>query len=61
MIFTPRLSNSGLILRHVAEFGRADRREILGVREQHRPGIADPVVKMDWPSVVSLRNQGRCR
>src|SRR5207244_9076105 len=36
-----------LDLGHVAEFGRADRGEILGVREQHRPRIADPLVKAD--------------
>ena len=45
MILTLRLSNSGLSLRHVAELGRADRREILRMREQHRPGVADPFVK----------------
>src|SRR5207244_6020567 len=27
--------------------GRAHRREVLGVREEHRPGIADPVVEAD--------------
>ena len=33
--------------RHVAELGGADRREILGMREQDRPAVADPVVKVD--------------
>src|SRR6266542_2084371 len=33
--------------RHVAELGRAHRREILRVREQHRPRIADPNVTPD--------------
>jgi hypothetical protein len=47
MIFTPRRSNSGLIVRHVAELGGADGGEVLRVREQHRPGIADPVVEAD--------------
>ena len=47
MILTLRLSNSGLILRHVAELGGADRREILRVREQHRPRVADPFVEAD--------------
>ena len=37
----------GLDARHVAELGRAHRREVLGVREQHRPGVADPVVELD--------------
>jgi hypothetical protein len=36
-----------LDLGHVAELGGAHRREILGVREQHSPGVADPVVKAD--------------
>ena len=36
-----------LDLGHVAELGGADRREILGVREQHRPLVADPVVEFD--------------
>ena len=30
-----------------AELGGADRREILRVREQHRPFVADPVVEPD--------------
>ena len=30
---------------HIAELGGADRREILGVGEQHGPTIAEPVVK----------------
>ena len=29
------------------EFGGANRREILGMTEQNRPAIADPVVKAD--------------
>ncbi|MCY1504967.1 hypothetical protein D9M68_391580 [compost metagenome] len=33
--------------RHVAELGGADGRVVLGVREQDRPGVADPVVKPD--------------
>ena len=37
----------GLDLRHVAELGRADRREVLRVREQHRPRVADPLVEPD--------------
>ena len=32
-------------LGHVAELGRADRREIFRVREQHRPRVADPLVE----------------
>jgi hypothetical protein len=32
---------------HVAELGGADRGEVLGMREQHRPLVADPIVKAD--------------
>ena len=38
----------GLQLRHGAEFGGADRREILGVREQHGPIIAEPFMEVDF-------------
>jgi hypothetical protein len=31
-----------------AELGGADRGEILGVREQHRPAISDPVVEFNF-------------
>src|SRR5262249_20752478 len=34
---------------HVAELGRADRGEVLRVREQHGPGVPDPFVKLDRP------------
>src|SRR5437899_5653508 len=34
---------------HIAEFGRADRGEVLGVREQDGPRIADPVMKAHPP------------
>src|SRR5262245_36763496 len=43
----PALVEGGLDPRHVAELGGADRREVLGMREQHGPGIADPLVKAD--------------
>ena len=43
----PALVELGLQPGHGAQFGGADRREILGMREQHRPGIANPIVKMD--------------
>ena len=33
--------------RHVAELGRADRREVLGMREQYRPAIANPAMEVD--------------
>ncbi|MNL53853.1 hypothetical protein D3C87_1771340 [compost metagenome] len=36
-----------LDLGHVAEFGGADWREILRMREQDGPGIADPVMELD--------------
>jgi hypothetical protein len=33
--------------RHVAELGRADRREIARMGEQHGPAVPDPVVEVD--------------
>ncbi len=36
-----------LDLGHVAEFGRADRGEVLGMGKQDRPLVADPLVKVD--------------
>ena len=47
MILTPSLVELGLDLRHVAELGRADRREVARVREEHGPRVADPVVELD--------------
>ena len=40
--------------RHVAELGGADRGEVLGVREQHAPGVAEPFMEPD----VALRGVG---
>ena len=37
----------GLNSGHVAEFGGADRGKVLGVGKQHRPLVADPLVKID--------------
>ncbi len=37
----------GLQRRHAAELGRADRREILGMRKQHAPAVAQPLVEAD--------------
>ena len=52
----------GLDPGHVAELGRADRREVLRVREQHRPGVADPVVEADRALRWSPpRSRVRCR
>ena len=42
---------------HVAEFGGADRREILRVREQDRPS-PDPVMETNRPSVVLASKSG---
>src|SRR5436305_15199349 len=39
----------GLQPRHIAEFGRADRREIFRMREQDRPAIAHPPMEIDLP------------
>src|SRR4029078_9886803 len=49
----------GLDLRHIAELGGADRREVLGVREQPRPEIAEPFVKADF-ALGGLRFEIRC-
>jgi hypothetical protein len=43
---------------HVAELGGAYRGEVLRVREQYRPGIADPVMKSN-PSFGRLRLEVR--
>jgi hypothetical protein len=37
----------GLDPGHVAELGGAHRGEVLGMREQHRPAVADPFVEAD--------------
>src|SRR5262249_43603059 len=34
-----------LDLRHVTELRRTDGREVFGVREEHRPVVADPLVE----------------
>src|SRR5215472_15535327 len=52
-------SEGGLDVRHVAEFGGADGREVLRMGEQHRPGVPDPVVKPDRP-LGRLRLEVRC-
>jgi hypothetical protein len=39
----------GLDARHVAEFGGADGREVLRVREEDAPRITEPLVKPDGP------------
>ena len=41
------LGELGLDLGHVAELGGAHGREVLGVREQDGPAVADPVVEVD--------------
>src|SRR4029078_7773582 len=33
--------------RHIAELGRANRREILRMRKQYSPAVADPVMEAD--------------
>jgi hypothetical protein len=43
------LGELGLDLGHVAQLGGAHRREVLGVGEQDRPLVADPLVKVDVP------------
>src|SRR6516225_4129026 len=44
--------------RHVTEFGRAYRSEILRMREQDRPSIADPLMEVD-DALGSLRIEVR--
>ena len=36
-----------LQLRHITELGRADRGEILRMRENDRPAVADPIMELD--------------
>src|SRR3546814_6893469 len=43
----------------VAELGGADRREVLGMREQHGPAIADPVMELELP-LGGLRGEIGC-
>src|SRR5436853_4215107 len=38
----------GLQARAFAEFGGAYGREIFGMREEHRPAIANPLMKINW-------------
>jgi hypothetical protein len=45
--FDPALGEFRRIAGHRAELGRAHWREILRMRKQHGPTIADPVVKAD--------------
>src|SRR5215467_12572746 len=45
---------------HVAKLGRAHWREVLGVREQDGPGIADPVVEANF-AIGRLRLEIRRR
>jgi hypothetical protein len=48
-----------LNLCHIAEFGRADRREVLRVREEHCPGVADPIMEAD-PALGRFRLEIWC-
>ena len=43
---------------HGAELGGADGGEVLGVREEDGPVVADPLVKVDGPWVVSAVKSG---
>jgi hypothetical protein len=58
MILALPLVEFRLELRHVAELGGAHRGEVLGMREQHGPRVADPVVEPDLASVVSASKSG---
>src|SRR5205823_14249385 len=56
----------GVELGHVAELGGAHRREVLGMREQHAPAVAQPLVEVDLPlggvrgEVRGLVSQAKC-
>jgi len=50
----------GLDLGHVTELGGTDRGEVLGVRKEHGPGVADPVVEAEG-AFCRLRLEVRCR
>jgi hypothetical protein len=43
----PALVELGLEAGHIPELGRAHGREVLGMREEHGPAVADPVVEVD--------------
>src|SRR5262249_46371378 len=45
--FDATLIELGFDPRHVTEFRRTDRCKVLWMREQHRPGISDPVMEAD--------------
>ena len=45
--------------RHVAELGRADGGEVLGMGEQDRPPVADPLVEVDG-ALGGIRREVRC-
>ena len=49
-----------LDLGHIAELGGADRREVLGMREQDRPAVADPLMEIDR-SFCGLSGEVGCR
>src|SRR3546814_9467209 len=52
--------SSDLDSRQIAKLGRADRREVLEVREEHAPAVADPVMKADF-ALGGLRREIRRR
>ena len=47
MILQLRFSNSGCSAGQVTQFGSADGREVLRMREEHAPGIANELVEAD--------------
>ena len=47
MTFAPRCGELLLEACHGAELGRADGGEVLGVREEHSPAVADPLMEVD--------------
>ena len=51
MIFIFPRSNCGFDLSHVTKLGRADGREVLRVRKQNGPRIADRIMKWIRPSL----------
>src|SRR5215472_9706868 len=56
--FHPALVKLGLELRHIAQFRRANGREILRVREQNAPLVAEPLVEVN-PALSRFRFEVR--
>src|SRR3546814_10285168 len=56
----PRSTRTDTLFPYSTLFRSADRREVLGVREEHAPAVADPVMKADF-ALGGLRREIRRR